>query len=538
MRIAVIDMETDPFKYGRLPLPFACGFYDGADYVQTWGDSCVTEMLDFLKRYQKPLVIFAHNGGKFDFWYLSHAISEPVLFIESRLVRANLYHHEIRDSYKIIPVPLAAINKDDIDYRKMERGRREKHREEIGKYLKSDCVYLYDAVARFIMEFGDCLTIGAAALKELRKDYKIEHITEAQDAVYREFFHGGRCECFETGELRGKKRWKLYDVNSMYPYAMAEYMHPIGAADYSCSDIPDAPFYLAHICARSKGALPLRTKTGLTFPHGHFEFKVTSHELRMALKLGLVEITQVIECHAWDNVRSFKKFVYRFDKAKIAAEERGDKTGRTFNKLIENNGYGKLTTDPRRFKEFKLFDSVAECEAAGFSVDGEIGERIIGAVPAEVKARQFYNVAAGASVTGAGRSILMHAAACAERAVYCDTDSLWCQELPLVLDQKKLGAWKLETECDSLFIAGKKLYAAHKDVGKWCDGFYKGKKKREPLKCASKGVRMAPEDIARVARGEIVHVPLDAPSLRVGREAKFIARDIARRTNVSNIDAP
>ena len=499
-------------------------------------------MLEFLKGYAQPLVIFAHNGGKFDFWYLSHAIAEPVLFIESRLVRATLYHHEIRDSFKILPVALAQINKDEIDYRKMERSRRDKYREEISRYLKSDCVYLYNAVERFVMEFGDVLTIGAAALKELRKDYKIEHITAAQDLVYREFFHGGRCECFEGGELKGRGPWKLYDVNSMYPFAMAEYQHPVGAADYVCSDIPDAPFYLAHICARSKGALPLRTKEGLKFPHGHFEFKVTSHELRMALQLKLVEITQIIECHAWNDVRSFDKFVYRFDKAKIAAEKRGDKTGRTFNKLIENNGYGKLTTDPRRFKEFKLYDSVTECEAAGYKVDGELGERIIGALPVEPKPRQFYNVAAGASVTGAGRSILMHAIACAERPVYGDTDSLWCQSLPLVLDQQKLGAWKLETEADTLYIAGKKLYAAHKGSAArtnrhaWENGFYsdprrspRGKGNTKPLKCASKGVRMKPEDIARVALGEIITVPQDAPSLRVGREAKFIARDIARR---------
>lgn len=541
MRIAVLDMETDPFKYGRLPLPFACGFYDGYSYKQTWGEDCVRQMLQFLEAYKQPLVIFAHNGGKFDFWYLSHAIGEPVLFIDSRLVKATLYHHEIRDSYKILPVPLAQINKEEIDYRHLERNRREKYKEEISKYLKSDCTNLFDAVKRFVMRHGDVLTIGAASLKEMRKSYKIEHITAAQDAVYREYFHGGRCECFEVGSLRGRSPWKLYDVNSMYPYVMAEFVHPIGEADYICSDIPDAPFYLAHICARSKGALPLRTEDGLKFPHGHHEFKVTSHELRMGLQLGLVEITQVIEVHAWDEVRSFDKFVYPLDREKIAAEDRGDKAGRTIAKLTENNGYGKLATDPARYKEFRLFESVPECEAAGFQVDGELGARIIGALPVVPKARQYYNVATAASVTGGGRSILMHAAACADRPVYGDTDSLWCQSLPLALDQKKLGAWKLETECDRLYIAGKKLYAANRGDSpersfEWRCGFYSDPKKRprasgnsKAIKCASKGVRMKPEDIARVALGETIRVPLDAPSLRVGREAKFIARDIARR---------
>lgn len=539
MRIAVIDLETDPFKYGRLPLPFAAGFYDGHEYRYFWGDTCIVQLLEFLRHYPSPLVIFAHNGGKFDFWYIAHEIGEPVLFIDSRLVRATLYHHEIRDSYKILPVPLAQINKDEIDYQKMERGVREKHKEEILAYLRTDCVSLFDAVKRFIMRHGDVLTIGAAALKELRKSYKVEHITPAQDQIYRQYFHGGRCECFEVGPLRGSKPWKLYDVNSMYPFTMAEYLHPVGAADYVCSDIPDSPFFLARICARSKGAFPFRTKEGLTFPHGHFEFLVTSHELRMALKLKLAEITQVIEVHAWDEVRSFDKFVYPLDKEKIEAENRGDKAGRTIAKLTENNAYGKFATDPTRFKEFKLFDSVPECEAAGFEVDGEIGERIIGALRKEPIPRQYYNVATGASITGAGRSIFMHAWASADRTSYGDTDSQWCQELPLDLHQKKLGAWKLETECDTLYVAGKKLYAAHRGrakVGskKWIDGFYDDPgKNTKPIKCASKGVRMKPEDIARVALGETIRVPIEAPSLRVGQEAKFIARDIVRRIKMS-----
>ena len=539
MKIAVIDLETDPFKYGRLPLPFAAGFYDGRNYQYFWGDHCMEQLLSFLKELQESLIIYAHNGGKFDFWYMSHAISEPVLFIDSRLVKARLFHHEIRDSFKILPVPLAQLNKDEIDYQKMERDQREKHKEEILSYLKTDCVSLFDGVKRFIMRHGDVLTIGAAALKELRKSYKVEHITPAQDAVYREYFHGGRCECFDVGPLRGGKPWKLYDVNSMYPFVMAEFTHPIGAAEYVCSDIPDAPFFLAHICARSKGAFPLRTKDGLCFPHGHFEFWVTSHELRMAEKLQLAQVTQVIEVHAWDEVRSFDKFVYPLDREKISAETRGDKAGRTIAKLTENNAYGKFATDPTRFKEFKLFDSVPECEAAGFKVDGEIGERIIGALPITPIPRQYYNVATAASITGAGRSILMHAIACAEQPVYGDTDSLWCQGLPLALDQKKLGAWKLETECDTLYIAGKKLYAAYIGRGRpktksWTCGFYSDPKKNtNPIKCASKGVRMKPEDIARVALGETIRVPIEAPSLRVGQQAKFIARDIVRRVKVA-----
>ena len=140
----------------------------------------------------------------------------------------------------------------------------------------------------------------------------------------------------------------------------------------------------------------------------------------------------------------------------------------------------------------------------------------------------YKNVAVSASVTGAGRAVWLHAFASAERPVYGDTDSLWCESLPLELDQYKLGAWKLEAEADRLYIAGKKMLAA------WSrkTGFYKSTDHSTPIKTASKGVRMSPEDIARVARGEVLTVPIDAPSLRVGQEAHFIARKIARTAQV------
>jgi len=526
MRVATIDLETDPFKYGRTPSPFAAGFYDGEIYREFWGADCVKQLLAFIKTYPQKLVIYAHNGGRFDFWYLSHAVGEPLLFIDSRLVKGALFHHEIRDSYKILPVPLSAIEKDKIDYALFEKPLREKHKAKILAYLKSDCVYLWDAVSKFTMQFGNVLTIGGAALKELQREYRVPRITPAQDAQYREYFHGGRCEVFEAGEVKSKRGFKLYDVNSLYPHCMSEFYHPVGAADYVCAHIPDAKFYLAHIRADSHGALPVRTKTGLTFPHGNIESYCTSHEIQMAQKLGLIKITEVIECHAWDEVTKFNKFVHKFNLAKIHAEQNGDMTGRTFNKLIMNNAFGKTAQNPERFKEYRLFDSPADCLAAEYEIDGELGARIIGARPAEIRANMYKNVAVAASVTGAGRAVWLHAFAHAARPVYGDTDSLWCESLPLELDPVKLGAWKLEARADTLYIAGKKLYAA------WSKktGFYESQNDEnvKAIKMASKGVRLKPEDIARIAKGEVLAVPVEAPSLHIGRAAKFIQRKIAR----------
>jgi DNA polymerase elongation subunit (family B) len=484
-------------------------------------------MLEKIRRYKEPLVIYAHNGGKFDFWYLSHAIQNPIMFIDSRLVKAKLFHHEIRDSYKILPVPLKSIQKDDIDYRKMECEVRDKHKEEISKYLRSDCVYLHDAVSKFIAQFGDVLTIGGAAMKEMGRYYDAENISPAADAIYREYFHGGRCEVFESGKVHSEKGFKLYDVNSLYPYCMQAFRHPTGEAQSIGAKLTRDPFYLAHVIADSKGALPVRTPDGLEFPHGRVESWCTSHEIRAAQKLGIVKIRKVIECHSWTQTIKFDLFVDAWNTAKIEAEKNGDKMGRTFGKLIMNNAFGKNAQNPENFKDWKIFESEKECENNGYEVESITNSVVIGKRDAVIHPRMYKNVAIAASVTGAGRAVWMQAFTKAVRPVYGDTDSLWCEQLNCEIDPHKLGAWKEEIgneegKITTLYIAGKKLYCAQNEKGK----FYR--KNGEPIKLASKGVAIKPEDIAKIACGKVLEIPIEAPSLRVGHEHKFIKRKIAR----------
>ncbi len=520
--LAVIDLETDPFKHDRVPLPFAAGYYDGQRYMQFWGDDCVACLLDFLATCP-PHVIYAHNGGKFDYWYLAHAISAPLKFIGARLVKARLGRHELRDSFKILPAPLKAYQKEKIDYTIMERNEREKHRGEISEYLRSDCVYLFDLVARFREQFGDVLTIGGAAMHEIERRYSLPKLNESADAALRPYFHGGRCEAFEIGELRPRRgAWKVYDVNSMYPAVMASEAHPVGPPAGVLDRLPHRGFYLATIEATSRGALPLRTKQGLAFPHARDVFNATSHEIRAARALGLLDIHKVRQCYVWQDTTRFDQFVEFFMRQKIEAENSGDKAGRLFAKLLMNNAFGKFAQNPLRFKEFELFIDEEKCTANGYELEGILGDRIIGARPAAAQ-HGWFNVATAASITGAARATLLHALHGARRVIYCDTDSIICEAIgpDAVIDPLKLGAWKIETRADTFFIAAKKLYAAqHK--GSFRDD------KGEPIKSACKGAPVPPEIIARIARGELYTAAIEAPSMRLGSPAKFITRTLAR----------
>ena len=47
-KIAVLDFETDSFKHGRIPEPFAADFYDGETHHVFWGRDCVEQLSEFL----------------------------------------------------------------------------------------------------------------------------------------------------------------------------------------------------------------------------------------------------------------------------------------------------------------------------------------------------------------------------------------------------------------------------------------------------------------------------------------------------------
>jgi len=88
-----------------------------------------------------------------------------------------------------------------------------------------------------------------------------------------------------------------------------------------------------------------------------------------------------------------------------------------------------------------------------------------------------------------------------------------CSDLPLaVKDASRLGAWKLEAECDSAAIAGRKLYALF--MGEKC------------VKQANKGVAVTSTDIWNVCLGDIVESKRDAPSFKLDGSYNFISRRV------------
>ena len=206
-KIAVGDLETDPFAPGRIEInPFCCGYSDGKYTRIWWGETCVRDFVEYTKKLGSTIIYF-HNGGNFDFHFMLEFL--PVAECEfmclgKRIVQLKLpWGVELRDSYAIIPKKLAAYEKEEIDYAKFEKEVREEHKEEIVKYLKSDLDNLLNMVNGFIKRFPNELTLASSVFKLMKKEYEYDpgRSSEAYDEKFRPFFFGGRVEFWELGEV-------------------------------------------------------------------------------------------------------------------------------------------------------------------------------------------------------------------------------------------------------------------------------------------------------------------------------------------------
>src|SRR5579872_6476630 len=118
--IYTLDAETDPFKFDRYPVPFTWGLYGDFGFVSTWGENCTSEMMDIVSQLP-PGLIFIHNGGRFDIYYLMDYVQGyPALIINGRIVRTFTKSntpkkpHQVRDSYAIMPFALEKYKKTKI----------------------------------------------------------------------------------------------------------------------------------------------------------------------------------------------------------------------------------------------------------------------------------------------------------------------------------------------------------------------------------------------------------------------------------------
>lgn len=511
--VYTFDCETDPFVYGRVPKVFCVGLYDGDSFRYEWGDGCMERMRNRIKTLP-PGVIYVHNGGRFDFYYMLDWFDGKLNIINSRIIKAFGCGHEWRDSVAVYPEKLKSYKKDDIDYNKLEANVRDNFMDEIVSYLKGDCVYLHELVSRIRDEFGDTLTIGAIAMKEIKKLHAFDTLDATQDGeIRRRFYYGGRVQCFEKGIIKPKESDYLmcYDINQSYPTSMHNYCHPIGTPVYRNGDVTDDTFFVT-VYGRSFGCFPKRDKSGsLTFPCSVDTFNVSIYEYLAALDTEQFITYKMIECVDFPKKAKFDLFVDLYHAKRKDAQLAGDSVWSKFYKRVGNSGYGKFAQSPDNYYDY-LIKPIGVAAPMDYEEDYVIGDVVLWKKQSEDVTR--YNVATGASITGCSRSFLIRALAGCKRPLYCDTDSIICEGMPdeTEIDDTRLGAWKLEKHGTMVAIAGRKLYAMFD--GDSC------------VKMACKGVRLSANEIVQVAKGGKVTWKKDAPTYSLSGQARFMHRDV------------
>jgi hypothetical protein len=217
---------------------------------------------------------------------------------------------------------------------------------------------------------------------------------------------------------------------------------------------------------------------------------------------------------------NFNDFVTRFHDMRRTAKEKDDLRGAIFYKFVLNSAYGKFAQNPKAYQRYVIDSSDSDWRDAGYTA-ALIPDDLPGIRPEwefilwEKPSPDFsrYNVATGASITGAARSVLLEAIANSERVIYCDTDSIICKNLRNVkFHDSELGAWKLEAEADEAMIGGRKLYALTKNG--------------ELVKMATKGVKIGIDEVREVCNGGTITYRRDAPTFGLDGSVKFIERKV------------
>lgn len=526
-KILTLDCETDPFKKGRLNIqPFIWGVYDGSTFSSFTKTEEVKKFLE-----AGEYIVYAHNGGKFDYHFLLNFINpfELIMVVNSRIAKMRIGSCEFRDSYSILPMSQdSLIGKYKIDYDILERTERDKphNAEEIRKRLRQDCVDLYDLVKGFTDEYGMNLTLASSAFRMWRKisGQKNPKTTRGFYESIHPFYYGGRVQAFKLGEI--DKPFSVYDVNSAYPKAMQS-DHPYGSTFSIGTKIPrkspELGFY--ELECESRGQFPFRTPNGLYFPNdGRLrKFTVTGYEFIRAQSLGILKAVKLHRVYTFPESINFKQYVDYFFRLKQNAEKEGNKVKRNEAKLFLNGLYGKFAANPSEYREYMCVHKkyINSSKIDGWEFNSNFGQWALVYRPLSEEKQNYYNLATGASITGYQRAVMMEAIKNVEEPLYCDTDSIVCSKPGKLRIGQGLGEWKKEADCIRGAIAGKKLYAFRKK-----DGDYK---------IASKGVRLTASEIIRIAKGEEIEAENTAPTFSIHKEPYFTKRKIKLRKELQNI---
>lgn len=507
-QIATFDIETINWSQ-----QYALGFYDGVQHFEFKGQYCVHEFLKFVcrKKYRN-YVIFAHNGGKFDFAFLLDTFTKDADFnqrfevtpirIGGRITELKVIHRDkngkyqysfvFRDSVTYFKSTLedlakqfdVEVKKGEFDHTKISWKNWLELLPEWSPYLEADCISLWQSLRawedKLIKDFGVRLkentTLPQLAMRVFRLDFLKDPIMtyRACEDEIRQSYVGGRTEIFR----RYGENLRYYDVNSLYPHAMRNFASPVGSpcVDYAMT-VDDFGVVQAFVTPPKDIHIPLlahktvdaKGNPKTLFPRYSFEGWFCTPELQKARELGYkIEIKKGFR---FEKKFLFTEYVDTFYDIKQTSTDPVEKANA---KLFLNSLYGKFG-QRREQKKLSLFPkdvlSWTLCDHTG---NLQLYEK-------EHMTQSNHILPAIASfITCHARLTLYEymeeVQAKGGNVYYCDTDSIIC-DVELDTDANALGAMKDELSGDIMseaYFLLPKTYAYRTAKGKEslrCKGF-------------------------------------------------------------------
>lgn len=395
----------------------------------------------------------------------STLISDAGIFYSATIKFKNGVTLQLFDSLRLINMPLRDIPKAfGLDIEKLELEYEEVRdinhipTEHEIEYVKHDVIVLKRAMEHMksagmkkITTASNAMSIYKAGMTKQNFNKWFPQLDLDVDRFCRRAYKGGwtylnpyYCD-IELGD------GQVYDVNSMYPWAMKNCNMPWGdPVYYEGEPEPNDEFPLFIHCFKCKfklmnGAYPNIQIKG-SFRFMETEYLTSSNDEDVILTVTNIDYKLINETYyLWDiehyggyKFRSvdgmFSEYIDRWYEEKNRFKKEGNLPRALIAKLMLNSLYGKFGSNPEKRSKYPYLDEEEDI------VKYELGLPEIG--------KTSY-VPVAAFITSYCRNKIIRAAiACGDNFVYADTDSVHIigLEAPMIeIDEYKLGAFKLES---------------------------------------------------------------------------------------------
>lgn len=486
-RVFSCDFETTT---GERTNVWLWGAYDIFTGAFEWGET-IEGFTEFIA--EEPTTAYFHNLGFDGIFLLDYYLKNGFSWVEKGKLKSKQLQTTIsdkgqfykmsvnygnmvtyKDSYKIIPIGVAKISKAfgfgmqklEMNYSAHKYGEYLEPTEDDIEYLRHDCEIVGRALAVMISQGMSKLTTGANAMgwyKANTPEYDkwFPTLTPDQDDDIRKAYRGAwtYCNPLHKGELKGSGQ--VYDINSMYAWAMRYPLLPYGSPIWFDGEPEDSslyPLWIAAVkidCQLKPGMFPcIQLKKNPRYVPTEYIEKTkgptTMHITNVDFKLisDTYDIVYIEWLGGYKFMGSSELFApyidYWYDKKAQHTLEKNEGL-RYIDKQMLVNLYGKFGTNPA--KDIKM--PYIEDEKVKFKII-EKPKEYKGYLPVAVFITSYCR-----------DKIIRDACKMGDRFAYADTDSLHIlgDELPdIPIDDVQLGAYKCEGKFTQAMYGRSKLY--------------------------------------------------------------------------------